>query len=167
MYTDSTEELDRLVGAIGQCVRLIKQPAYWQAVTKAAKTDIDRPSAVILQILSVKPCRFLELVDMIGLEAPSISRKVNALVQTGLIDSRTDPHDHRVHSLRLSTAGRNLALKLRKAQHTLLLEILKDWSFEDRQDLALMLERLAGNVGDYLTKTTKQTSATLPTGTVK
>ena len=160
MPKESAKELDRLVGAIGQCVRLIKQPAYWHATTRLAKTDIDRTSAIILQILYNQSCRFLELVDMIGIEAPSISRKVHELVENGLVDSHTDPKDHRVHSLRLTTAGRDLALKLRQAQHSMMLTILKDWTDQDRQDLSVMLERLADNVSTYLDTAAKPGSFT-------
>ena len=164
MLEESSRELDRLVEAIGQCVRLIKQPAYWQATTRLAQTDIDRTSAIILQILNNKPCRFLELVELIGIEAPSISRKVHDLVENGLVDSHTDPDDHRVHSLRLSIAGRNLALKLRQAQHSMMLTILKDWTDQDRQDLSIMLERLADNVGHYLDNSIKHSSLNVSYG---
>ena len=161
MSRNSSEELDRLATAVSRCVRLIKQPAYWQTVTSIAGTTIDRPGAIILQILDRQPCRLIELAEQIGIEAPSISRKVHELTQSGLIESQTDPNDHRAHSLRLSTAGHALALSLRKAQRTLLRNILKSWPEDNKLQLVIMLENLADSVSQYFTPSTKTEPFTL------
>ncbi len=137
--------MDQLDVALSSCLRIMKQPIYWEKFTKLANTTIDRPSATILAILSKGPYQFHELVNRLGVEAPSVSRKVHQLEDQGLV-LRKSTSDKRVHELYLSTQGRTLADKLCTARHRLLAEITSTWTARQQKELIESLEHFSNDL---------------------
>lgn len=138
----SNEEMDRLENALFSCVRITKKPAYWEEFQRRSGVTIDRPAAYILMMLSQQSLQFQDLVTRLGIEAPSVSRKVHELEDGGLI-SRQPTADRRVHLLTLSESGKDAAKKIRQARHEILSEILEDWPEKKRLQLSSLLSELA------------------------
>lgn len=142
MAKPTEDELDKLEHAMSSFVRILRKPGYWAEVSKRAGVSIDRPAAAILQILSHQHCQFQTLVNRLGVEAPSVSRKVHELENHGMI-VRQPTSDRRVHELHLSSVGRQIAKKVCTAKREVLVECLTQWSPEERQHLTASFEHLA------------------------
>ncbi len=145
MTAQDDQILDAIEANLTACLRVSKKPAYWDEVLMKAELNIDRPAAAILIILDHGPCQFRDLVKHLGIEAPSVSRKVHELEDDGLIIRQTTT-DKRVHQLSLSNRGHTAAKKLKTAKRSIIKTIITDWSIEDRQQLIRLLEKLATNM---------------------
>ena len=140
--TDSNTDLDRLEDALASCLRVAKRPGYWEEFQRRAATDIDRPAAAILLLLERKPCQFQMLVNLLGIEAPSVSRKVHELENLGLIILQS-ASDRRVRMLALSDSGKDLSRRLKRAKRAVLGDVLAGWSTRERAQLINALEHLS------------------------
>lgn len=150
----SIEEMDRLEAALTSCMRVVKRPGYWEKFSERAGINIDRPGAAILMALYTEHCQFQKLVTRLGVEAPSVSRKVHALQDEGLI-VRKPTDDRRVHELHLSDKGRIVAERLLKAKRQMLAEVISDWSGEQKKQLIDSLDRFATEMKRCFDKNTK------------
>lgn len=138
----STTELDNLEEALTAFIRIVKKPTYWDEFQRLADVHIDRPAAAILHVLNKQDCQFQTLVNHLGLEAPSISRKVHELEEQGLIQ-RQPSSDKRVHELRLSPHAKVMVKQLIDAKRLIMSQVLAGWNENDRQQLVNVLQRLA------------------------
>lgn len=141
----STNEIDRLEAALTTFNRIIKKPSYWEEFQLRAGVNIDRPSAAIIYVLAKEDCQFQTLVNRLGLEAPSISRKVHELEQQGLIE-RKPSDDRRVHKLHLSHQAQAVYKQLSDAKRDILSETLQGWTAEERHQLIIIIEHLADDM---------------------
>ncbi len=137
-----SDSLDKLDAALFGVMRIAKRPSYWDEFQRKAEVQIDRPAAAILMLLSKRPLQFQEVVNKLGIEAPSISRKVHELEHLDLI-YREPTADRRVHMLALSSEGSLLAEKIKSVRRAMLDEILSDWNDADTKALGELLSRLA------------------------
>lgn len=83
-----------------------------------------------------------ELADAEGLDPSTMSRRVAALEERGLVGRRPDPEDRRAHRIAITDAGRDLLAASRAAQVALVTDALGDWTPAERDDLARILGRL-------------------------
>ena len=80
--------------------------------------------------------------------APSvISRAVVPLVQTGLVERRTDPEDARASRLGLTRAGRRRLEEARQDFAERFTPLLDDWDRTDVTELTRLMNRLEDTVG--------------------
>lgn len=129
-------------------VQTIKRPQTWTTLTARAGLTIDRPGATILRILASQPgtWRLHDLAERIGVEAPSVTRKVQQLEQAGLLVRERDPQDGRAFSVVLSPTGRDVALKLEAAQRVVLEEALQDWPAADLAQFINLFQRFSADL---------------------
>ncbi len=139
---NNSDQLSRIDSALFEVMKIAKRPRYWDDFQRRLGAQIDRPAAAILRLLSVQPLQFSDLVSKLGIEAPSISRKVHELEQEGLIN-RNPTDDRRVHILDLSDQGKILAQKIIDVRLAMLSEALANWSATDIHVLGESLSRLA------------------------
>jgi len=138
----SLSDLEQLEAAINNLVRLIKRPIYWEKMQNEANIKIDRLSASILSVLYQKNCVFQTLVEKVGIEAPSVSRKVHELENHGLIIRKSNT-DARVHDLYLSHEGQVTAQKIIKAKRTIMSRVLSSWSESEKKQLINVISKLS------------------------
>ena len=150
------EELDRLQTALFKCLRSIKRPNYWEEFQSRADAVIDRPASAIILMLLNGPMQFQELVHSLGVEAPSISRKVHELEDENLI-KRVPTKDKRVHLLSLTREGSSLGGRIKQARREMLAEILSDWPNDKRRALITLVESLAEAMGTHFDSKDKTT----------
>jgi len=144
----SINEIEELEAAMTAFMRVVKKPNYWETIQDQAKVNIDRPAAAILHILYKHECQFQSLVSQIGLEAPSISRKVHELEDQGLIERRPTT-DKRIHELYLSQKAKKIVEQLEEAKRSIMSDVLSSWTKEEKNQLIAILNRLSSNMMDY------------------
>jgi DNA-binding MarR family transcriptional regulator len=144
----SKHNLDNIEASLTALMRIAKRPGYWEELQSRADTTIDRPAAAILIILSKCPANFQTVVSRMGIEPPSVSRKVHELEQKGLI-KRQPTEDKRVHQLELSEEGMAIASRLLNAKRSLYQDVFKAWSTDEVDSLDALLEKLTAGMKDY------------------
>ncbi len=144
---DNNSKLAVIDAALFDAMKVAKRPRYWDEFQRRVGSQIDRPTAAILRLLSAQSLQFRDLVTKLGIEAPSISRKVHELEQEGLIE-RSPTEDRRVHILSLSNEGKSLARKIIDARFSILNDTLISWSENDKAKLSELLSRLAKDLSN-------------------
>ena len=97
----------------------------------------------LFELVEGGPMRLNDLAALIGTSAPTASRAVDALVDAGLVERRTDPADRRALRIELTPEGR-ARVDRRKAQVAEAFRPAAAGMPEaDRRRLAALLARLA------------------------
>jgi DNA-binding MarR family transcriptional regulator len=122
--------------------------ALTRELTRASGGPDDGPPMTSNQRLALfevavrGPVRLSELADRMGITAPTASRAVDALVEHGLLERRTDPDDRRAVRIDLTRPGRKRVEERRARAASALEPIVSALSAEDRAQLAALLTRL-------------------------
>ena len=74
-----------------------------ERLLQVAGVRIDRAGAALLYMLSSHDdsCRVTDLADLLGVDAPTVSRKVQQLEKVGLVSRQADAGDRRATRIRL------------------------------------------------------------------
>jgi len=78
----------------------------WVAEGPAERTDRARRK-LLSAISSREPATLNDVAKVVGRGAPAVSRSVDALVRTGLVERTQDPNNRRRLALRLTQSGRD------------------------------------------------------------
>ena len=90
--------------------------------------------------------RVTELATLAGLDASTVSRHVQQLHRSGLIDRTPDPADGRAQQVRLSSHGRTLLDEGLARRRALLGKSFEGWNHDDIHTLDTLLARFLGNL---------------------
>ena len=86
------------------------------------------------------------LADRLGVDTPTVTRKIQQLERLGLVARDADPDDRRAHRIRLTDDGRETLVLLNDAKRRWLAALLEGWSIEDRDAFALLLGAFADRI---------------------
>jgi MarR family transcriptional regulator for hemolysin len=95
--------------------------------------------AVLVRLERAEGLKQSELADMLDLQPISLTRLVDRLCDSGLIERRADPSDRRAKRLYLTPAARPVIERLHAIGETLMAEVLQGI---DSDDIGAMLEYL-------------------------
>ena len=79
--------------------------------------------------------RVTDLAELLGVDTPTVTRKVQQLERDGMVVRQTDPDDGRASRIRLTPAGRRTIERVRRARRAWLGQLLQDWDDDDLSDL--------------------------------
>lgn len=100
------------------------------------------------RLISDGAMRAGDLAHREGLDASTLSRRIYAMEEAGLLERDTDPHDRRAHIVRpTAEGGRRFELE-RNRRVRLVTDAIADWSGEDRGDLIRLVSRLNAALRD-------------------
>jgi DNA-binding MarR family transcriptional regulator len=151
MDSKPTNDLDRFEAALRLFGKTMKRQQSWQVITAKAKIDIDQPAAGILMALNAREshtCRIHELATHLGVEAPSVTRKVQQLEQAGLVARQQDASDKRAFDIKITPRGEVVVKKLHEAHLQIIREVLDAWSAEERRQFVTLFEQFSKQLGD-------------------
>ena len=137
---------DRIEEALQVVGRAFTQVRLHERLLKAAGVRLDRSGASLLHKLHlhVDPLRVTALADMLGVDAPTVTRKVQQLEREGLVSRHADPDDKRATRIQLTPAGRRTFERVLKARRAWLDRLFQDWDESDLADFARLLSRFCG-----------------------
>jgi len=116
----------------------------------------DMADAHVLGLLVKKgPQRVGEIAQALGTDPSTVSRKVAALVDAGLVERRVDPADGRAHLLAATAAGERKSFDGRRYRIDLVTAVLAEWPEESRHQLATLLARFADGMQDHGARMTR------------
>jgi MarR family transcriptional regulator for hemolysin len=93
----------------------------------------------------------LELARNVGIEGPTMTRHLDGLEQSGLVERKRDPVDRRAVQVQLTRAGHALHGRLLKAVIAFNQQLRTGLSGDDVETLRRVLGRLRENVGGSMT----------------
>jgi MarR family transcriptional regulator for hemolysin len=93
----------------------------------------------------------LELARNVGIEGPTMTRHLDGLEQSGLVERKRDPVDRRAVQVQLTRAGHALHGRLLKAVIAFNQQLRAGLSGDDVETLRRVLGRLRENVGGSMT----------------
>lgn len=146
MSKNLDKDLELLDEAMSRFVQSMSRPRAWEDMAARAGVSIDRAGAVMLQFMEdseTQGCHLSELAHKLGIEAPSVTRKVQQLERYGLLRRVPDPEDRRAYVLETTKSGRKILSQLHQAKHAMFAEVLAGWPAEDRHSFAKLFYRLA------------------------
>jgi DNA-binding MarR family transcriptional regulator len=110
-----------------------------------AGVRLDRAGASLLFKLSANrdSLRVTDLAEILGVDTPTVTRKVQQLERDGMVVRQTDPDDRRASRIRLTPAGRRTIERVRRARRKWLEELLHEWDDDDLSALADLLSHFA------------------------
>ena len=79
------------------------------------------------------------LADLLGVDAPTVTRKVQQLEQEGYVARHPDPDDRRATRIELSPAGRRTLQRVLDARRAWIASLFEDW---DRAELVAFASAL-------------------------
>jgi len=93
--------------------------------------------------------RLSELPKEFPLDLSTISRHCAALTRDGLLDRSEDPTDRRAVLMNITKAGHEQLERLRLEKTALLEDATADWSREDIENFARLLDRMAQDLEKF------------------
>jgi DNA-binding MarR family transcriptional regulator len=137
--------IDRFDEALQTVARSITQVRVHERLLRLAGVRLDRAGATLLFKLAAKgeSRRVTDLAEMLGVDTPTVTRKVQQLERDGMVVRQSDPDDGRSSRIRLTPAGRRTIERVRRARRAWLDRLLQDWDDDDLSDLADLLSRFA------------------------
>jgi DNA-binding MarR family transcriptional regulator len=115
-----------------------------ERLLKVAGVRLDRAGAALLYMLYAHgDSRVTALADMLGVDAPTVTRKVQQLEREGLVAREADAGDRRASRIRLTPVGRRSLESVLKARRRWFDQLLAGWDETDLASFAVMLGRFA------------------------
>jgi DNA-binding MarR family transcriptional regulator len=132
--------VDRIEVALQVVARSITQVRLHERLLQAAGVRLDRAGATLLHKLHLNgSLRVTALADLLGVDAPTVTRKIQQLEREGLVGRDGDPDDRRATLIHLTPAGRRTLDRIIKARRHWLDGLLQDWTDADLEAFATLL----------------------------
>lgn len=113
---------------------------------QAAGVRVDRAAISLLFKLHLRgnpSLRVTEIAGLLGVDSPTVTRKVQQLERLGYVTREADPGDGRATRIQITGSGREILERVLEAHRHLLSEIFQQWTENDVQQFAAMLGRFS------------------------
>ena len=137
--------LDEFEDALHSVARAVTNSRLHERLLRSAGVRIDRAGASLLfkLVAGGDALRVTDLADLLGVDAPTVTRKVQQLEREELLVRRVDPNDRRAVRVCLTPSGRRTIDRIRRARRAWLEGLLMGWSDEDLAALGALFGRFA------------------------
>lgn len=137
------EDADGTVGRIEQQVAILVRLAAGALRAAGINGHLERSAYLLLTILSEQGATSVNaLAERLGLNASTITRQVDAMAATGLVERVRHPDDGRVTLVAATERGLRAFAESRAARSRFYDAVTDAWPEQDRRDLARLLTRL-------------------------
>jgi DNA-binding MarR family transcriptional regulator len=141
--------VDQIEAALQIVARSITQVRLHERILDAAGVRLDRAGAALLHKLYAHgdSLRVTALAELLGVDTPTVTRKIQQLERDQLVSRQPDPDDRRATRIRLTAAGRRTLQRMLKARRAWLDELFGDWDEADLVEFASLLGRFSTELG--------------------
>jgi DNA-binding MarR family transcriptional regulator len=140
--TRKLESVDSISATLARVVRLSVSRSAFARQASAADTELSQPSYILLRVLIDEGALPMgRLANMAHMDVGMATRRVQALVDAGLVTRRADPSDGRVSVIDTTGAGERTAGALHEVRRNHLARALSDWSEAELQQFDGLLTR--------------------------
>lgn len=116
---------------------------------QAAGVRIDKAGIALLFTLQRhgdSALRVTDLAELLGVDPPTVTRKVQQLERLGFVVREADAEDGRATRIQLTQAGRATLERVLTAHREFLARLFEQWPDKDLKTFASLLERFSGNI---------------------
>jgi DNA-binding MarR family transcriptional regulator len=144
---------DVLIGQIQSSLQGVTQSTnqirVHEELSRAAGVRLDRAGASLLYKLRLhadKPLRVTSLAALLGVDVPTVTRKVQQLERLGYVAREPDPIDGRASLICLSHSGQETVDKFLAAHRDRLARLFDGWDDNDVRLFSALLERFSDSI---------------------
>jgi DNA-binding MarR family transcriptional regulator len=139
----NTRNLDELAAALIDLVGCMNSPRQDDVLLREAGVSLDRALFPLLVCVSRSTSvGVAALAEMVGRDPSTVSRQISKLEELGLVSRQADRKDLRVKEARITRLGVRMINSITTARRSLLDQLLRDWSGEEREIFPVLLRRL-------------------------
>ncbi len=136
------DSVDSISATLARIVRLSVSRSAFARQASAADTGLSQPSYILLRVLIDEgPLPMGRLATMAHMDVGMATRRVQALVDAGLVTRRTDPSDGRVSVIAPTRDGERAAGALHDVRRDHLARALSGWSAAELQQFDRLLTK--------------------------
>lgn len=124
----------------------VSQMRAHEELLRVAGVRLDRAGAALLYKLRRHgdvPCRVSSLAALLGVDTPTVTRKVQQLERLGFVAREPDPGDGRASLIRLTSSGQDALDRVLGAHRDRLTRVFEGWKEEEIRRFAAVLDRFA------------------------
>jgi DNA-binding MarR family transcriptional regulator len=144
---------ERILTSLSTIARATNQVRLHERLLAAAGVRLDRAGATLLTKLALsdpEALRVTELAERLGVDTPTVTRKVQQLERLGFVVRTEDPADRRAHRIALTVSGRRSLKRLTVARREWLDGLLRGWSDPELEKFAVLLGRFTERLHEEL-----------------
>jgi DNA-binding MarR family transcriptional regulator len=136
------DSVDSISATLARIVRLSVSRSAFARQASAADTELSQPSYVLLRVLIDEgPLPMGRLASLAHMDVGMATRRVQALVDLGLVTRRADPSDGRVSVIETTVDGERAAGALHEVRRDHLARALADWSVAELRQFDRLLTK--------------------------
>lgn len=140
--TRKLDSVDSISATLARIVRLSVSRSAFARQASAADTGLSQPSYILLRVLIDEgPLPMGRLASIAHMDVGMTTRRVQALVDAGLVTRRADPSDGRVSVIDTTVDGERAAGALHEVRRDHLARALSDWSAAELQQFERLLTK--------------------------
>ncbi len=142
----SNEELERIAASLQVLSRAFTQARAHEQLLKDAGVRLDRAGAALLYQLHIHADHSLhvsKLAELLGIDAPAVTRKVQLLQRLGFVSTSLDSEDKRAKHVHLTRIGEVTLDRLLEANKRRLAGLFGEWTSEELRHFSSSLRRFA------------------------
>ena len=137
--------------ALSDLIRLFNRPTVQHHLMAEAGVAIEiGPYWALRRLADLGACRPSDLAAALGVDASTVTHRLQALERSGFVERVTDPADGRACIVRLSPDGTAALARLRAARRGLFERLLAGWEDHERGALAAGIARVRAALADEL-----------------
>lgn len=144
-----SQDIDQFDNALSQWFQFMKRPSTWTDITNKAQIKLNRPGAYILRILLLNKDSLLtvtKLANILGIEAPSVSREVTDLENMGLVKRIHLDKDKRNVYLSPTAKAEKINNLINKARQSISSSVLSRWPDRERKEFIKFFKKYVDEV---------------------
>jgi DNA-binding MarR family transcriptional regulator len=140
--------VDQIQASLQIVARSITQVRMHERLLQSAGVRLDRAGAAALYKLHLHgdSIRVTALAEMLDVDTPTVTRKIQQLERDGLVVRQADPDDRRASLISLTPAGRRTLQRVLKARRAWLERLLEGWDHTDLARFGSLLGRFAASL---------------------
>jgi DNA-binding MarR family transcriptional regulator len=136
------DSVDSISATLARIVRLSVSRSAFARQASAADTELSQPSYILLRVLIDEgPLPMGRLASLAHMDVGMATRRVQALVDLGLVTRRADPSDGRVSVIETTVDGERAAGALHEVRRDHLARALADWSVSELRQFDRLLTK--------------------------
>jgi DNA-binding MarR family transcriptional regulator len=142
----SPEDLDRIAESLSTLSRAFTLARPHENLLKEAGVRLDRAGSALLFKLSrhrSESLRISDIADRLGIDTPSVTRKLQQLEALGYVTIVPDPEDKRAKRVNLTRSGEKTIERMVAAVNKRLARLFTDWTSDELTPFVASLERFA------------------------
>jgi DNA-binding MarR family transcriptional regulator len=137
--------LDQIQGGIQSVAGSITQVRVHERLLAAAGVRLDRAGSALLYKLYLHgdALRVTDLADLLGVDAPTVTRKIQQLEREHMVTRQADPDDRRATRITLADAGRQTLERVLEARREWYERLLDGWGEDELATFASLLAKFS------------------------